>query len=61
MYIPHLTFNSKQFTFPRFLQALSGGFIYDVDPYYFDHRLTQARINDFQRTIGEARWGFYRK
>ena len=25
------------------------------------HRLTQARINDFQRTIGEARWGFYRK
>ncbi|MBQ2043947.1 MAG: plasmid pRiA4b ORF-3 family protein [Bacteroidaceae bacterium] len=33
----------------------------DFDPYYFDHRLTHARINDFQRTIGEARWGFYRK
>ena len=33
----------------------------DFDPYYFDHRFTRARINDFQRTIGEARWGFYRK
>ena len=33
----------------------------DLDPYYFGHRLTQARINDFQRTIGEARWGFYRE
>ena len=29
--------------------------------YDLGHRLTQARINDFQRTIGEARWGFYRK
>ena len=33
----------------------------DFDPYYFGYRLTQARINDFQRTIGEARWGFHRK
>ena len=31
------------------------------DPYNLDHRLTQARVNDFMRTIGEARWGFYRK
>lgn len=31
------------------------------DPYNFDRRLTQARGNDFMRTIGEARWGFYRK
>ena len=31
------------------------------DPYNFDRRLTQARVNDFMRTIGEARWGFYRK
>lgn len=31
------------------------------NPYNFDRRLRQARVNDFMRTIGEAKWGFYRK
>lgn len=33
----------------------------DFDPYHFDLRSAQNRISDFQRIIGEARWGFYRK
>ncbi len=33
----------------------------DFDPYHFYRRSTQARVDDFLRTIGEARWGFYRK
>ena len=33
----------------------------DFDPHFFDLRGTRRRVGDFQRTIGEARWGFYRK
>ena len=31
----------------------------DFDPYFFDLRGARRRVDDFQRTIGEARWGFY--
>ena len=33
----------------------------DFDPYFFDLRGARRRVDDFQRTIGEARWGFYRR
>lgn len=32
----------------------------DFDPLFFDMRGTRRRVDDFQRTIGETRWGFYR-
>ena len=31
----------------------------DFDPQAFDLYATQCRVKDFQRIIGEARWGFY--
>lgn len=31
----------------------------DFDPHFFDLRSARHRVDDFQRTIGEARWGFY--
>ena len=31
----------------------------DFDPHFFDLRGARRRVDDFQRTIGEARWGFY--
>ena len=31
----------------------------DFDPHLFDLRGARRRVYDFQRTIGEARWGFY--
>ncbi len=33
----------------------------DFDPHFFDLRGARRRVDDFQRTIGEARWGFYRQ
>ena len=33
----------------------------DFDPEFFDLRELQNRVDDFQRVIGEARWGFYHK
>ena len=33
----------------------------DFDPHFFDLRFARRRVDDFQRTIGEARWGFYHK
>ena len=33
----------------------------DFDPHFFDLRSARRRVDDFQRTIGEARRGFYRK
>jgi len=33
----------------------------DFDPYDFSLRNARARVADFQRTIGEARWGFYHR
>lgn len=33
----------------------------DFDPEFFDLHELQNRVNDFQRVIGEARWGFYHK
>lgn len=33
----------------------------DFDPHFFDIRGARRRVDDFQRTIGEARWGFYRQ
>ena len=32
----------------------------DFDPHFFDLRGIRRRVDDFQRTIGEARWGLYR-
>ena len=31
----------------------------DFDPHFFDLRSARRRVDDFQRAIGEARWGFY--
>lgn len=31
----------------------------DFDPHFFDLRGARRRVDDFQRTIGEVRWGFY--
>ena len=33
----------------------------DFDPCFFDIRGARRRVDDFQRIIGEARWGFYRQ
>lgn len=33
----------------------------DFDPEFFDLHELQNRVDDFQRVIGEARWGFYHK
>ena len=33
----------------------------DFDPHFFDLRGARRRVDDFQRTIGETRWGFYRQ
>lgn len=33
----------------------------DFDPRFFDIRGARRRVDDFQRIIGEARWGFYRQ
>ncbi len=33
----------------------------DFDQEYFDLHELQNRVDDFQRVIGEARWGFYHK
>ena len=31
----------------------------DFDPHFFDLHGARRRVDDFQRAIGEARWGFY--
>ena len=33
----------------------------EIDPEFFDLRELQNRVVDFQRVIGEARWGFYHR
>lgn len=33
----------------------------EFDPCFFDIRGARRRVDDFQRIIGEARWGFYRQ
>lgn len=33
----------------------------DFDPEFFDLHELQNRVDDFQRVIGEARWGFYHR
>lgn len=33
----------------------------DFDTEYIDLQELQNRVDDFQRVIGEARWGFYHK
>lgn len=33
----------------------------DFDPEFFDLHELQNRVDDFQRVIGEARWGVYHK
>lgn len=33
----------------------------EFDPEFFDLHELQNRADDFQRVIGEARWGFYRR
>lgn len=33
----------------------------DFNPEFFDLHELQNRVDDFQRVIGEARWGFYRQ
>lgn len=33
----------------------------EFDPEFFDLHELQNRVDDFQRVIGEARWGFYHR
>ncbi len=33
----------------------------NFDPEFFDLHELQNRVEDFQRVIGEVRWGFYRR